>query len=424
VNRPWVAPLVTILAWLRARIFSHDTSAETSWRYTVKRQLRPEERIFAWGILLGLTLFSFSGPMALVRAQEEGSPVAPNAGETETDPAQADPNTREAVAEQMANAALESESEAAERDAPATEPGVDSPRLNLLELALKGGALMIPILIMSLVVAGCAFERAFALRRSRVVPRDWIEKINQLAADPRGFDPHLANRVCQEYPSPAASVLRAALLRTGRPQLEIERAVSETSENEAARLYANVRPISLAVTVTPLIGLLGTVWGMIESFFITASNPIGMNKAESLANGIYIALVTTFAGLAVAIPAAILAHYFEGRIQSLFRTIDQVVQMVLPELIRFEGRAGLDPRHALDEPPAMGAPRRTASGAPQAAPPGSVPGAPSGERPRTDGHHHSAATPRVGHTSPGTGPSAETPLEAPPSPTYTGQPPQ
>ena len=64
----------------------------------------------------------------------------------------------------------------------------------------------------------------------------------------------------------------------------------------------------------------------------------GVNKAEQLAGGIYVALVTTFAGLCVAIPGAVLAHYFEGRIQALFREIDELLLGILPQLERYEGK--------------------------------------------------------------------------------------
>ena len=77
---------------------------------------------------------------------------------------------------------------------------------------------------------------------------------------------------------------------------------------------------------------------MFGPFFHTANLPTGANKAEFLANGIYVALVTTFAGLAVAIPAAVLAHWFEGRIQSLFRELDETLLGLMPQLERFEGR--------------------------------------------------------------------------------------
>ena len=111
-----------------------------------------------------------------------------------------------------------------------------------------------------------------------------------------------------------------------------------TSEREAGKLYANVRWLNLAAAITPLMGLLGTVWGMIRAFHDTTQLSPGQNKADYLAEGIYVALITTLGGLMVAIPAAIFAHYFEGRIQSLFLQIDEMLFSLMPQIERFEGK--------------------------------------------------------------------------------------
>ena len=136
------------------------------------------------------------------------------------------------------------------------------------------------------------------------------------------------------------------LLKTGRPQSEVEHAVAEASEREAGRLYANVRWLNLIAAIAPLMGLFGTVWGMIRAFFDTTQLAAGQNKADFLAQGIYVALVTTLGGLAVAIPAAIFSHYFEGRIQKLFHEIDEMLFNLLPQIERFEGRMRVTP-HSL-----------------------------------------------------------------------------
>ncbi len=220
-----------------------------------------------------------------------------------------------------------------------TEALPPAPSINYLQLFVDTPLwLLLPIVAMSLIVGVFGFERALALRRSKVLPPELVQELGELANEPTGLEPRKAYKVCQTYPSPAASVIRAALLKVGRPHNEVEHSVTEASEREAERLYANVRPLTLAAAVTPLMGLLGTVWGMIEAFFMTASGNVASNKAEQLASGIYTALVTTFAGLAVAIPAAILAHWFEGRILVLFRDIDELLQSILPQLERYEGR--------------------------------------------------------------------------------------
>jgi biopolymer transport protein ExbB len=86
---------------------------------------------------------------------------------------------------------------------------------------------------------------------------------------------------------------------------------------------------------------------MIQAFFVTANLPVGTNKGEVLAEGIYVALVTTFAGLSVAIPASVLAHMFEARILSLLRDIEQTAVALLPQVERYDGQLRADPRHGV-----------------------------------------------------------------------------
>lgn len=212
-------------------------------------------------------------------------------------------------------------------------------QLNWLELVLKqGGIFMIPIGLISLLVVACGVERFIGLRRRKVVPPGLIEELGQLATRPGGLDPRAAYQACQHYPSAAASVVKAALLKVGRPHPEVEHAVALAGEREATRLYANVRHLQLGISVAPLLGLLGTVQGMIVAFFTNVHLEVGQNRAAALSEGIYTALVTTLAGLCVAIPAAILAHYFEGRIQRLFAEIDELLLNMLPQLERYEGK--------------------------------------------------------------------------------------
>ncbi len=209
---------------------------------------------------------------------------------------------------------------------------------SLFDLLYKGGGFMIPILGMSVLVVMFSVERCLGLRTSKVMPPDLIEQLGRLGGAAGGFDPRQAYRICQKYPSAASSVIRAMLLKVGRPHSEVEHAVTEASDREAERLYANVRWLNLAAAVTPLLGLLGTVWGMIRAFHGTTKLLPGENKTEYLAEGIYIALITTLGGLIVAIPAAIFAHYLEGRVQKLFHQIDELLFNLLPQVEKYEGR--------------------------------------------------------------------------------------
>lgn len=212
----------------------------------------------------------------------------------------------------------------------------DVASVDYLQLFFQGGWLMAPIVLMSLIVAAVAIERFLGLRRSHVAPRALTRGLRQMA-ELGDFEPRAANRMCEAHPSSLARVVTAVVSKAGRPHGEVEAAAADALQRESDRLYSNVRTLNLAAAVTPLMGLLGTVWGMIAAFFATATLPLGSNKGQALAEGIYVALVTTFAGLAVAIPAAMLAHYFEGRILRLLRSVEELLLEVLPRLERFEG---------------------------------------------------------------------------------------
>jgi len=227
----------------------------------------------------------------------------------------------------------------------APSPGTPAPprkepeEINFFRLLVWGGWFMVPIAFMSLLGATFAIERAFALRRSRLMPGGLLTELDQLNGSTGGFDPRRADGVCQQFPCAAAAVIRAMLARIGRPHSEVEHAVAEASEREAERAYANVRWLNLCTAVAPLMGLLGTVWGMIVSFHQTTQLAPGQDRAQQLANGIYIALVTTLAGLMVAIPTAILSHFYETRIIAVFHEIDELLFNLLPLVERYEGGA-------------------------------------------------------------------------------------
>ncbi|MCU0983064.1 MAG: MotA/TolQ/ExbB proton channel family protein [Pirellulaceae bacterium] len=228
--------------------------------------------------------------------------------------------------------------------APVTPPSSLFDIGNAFSLAVAGGMWMVPIIGMSLLMVTFAIERGLALRRSRLMPDELVSQLGQLSSGQGGFDPRQAYRLCQQFPCAASSVMRAMLVKVGRPHSEVEHAVSEAAEREAERAYANVRWLNLCTSVTPLMGLLGTVWGMILAFYQTTLLNPGQDRATQLAQGIYVALVTTLGGLMVAIPSAMLAHFYETRIIALFHEIDEMLFNIMPLVERYEGRVRFGPR--------------------------------------------------------------------------------
>ena len=210
--------------------------------------------------------------------------------------------------------------------------------LSFLNLLTRGGWFMVPLGLLSLLVVTIGFERTLFLRREKLFPKQLVNKLALLSRLEGGLDPRKAYQTCQEYPSSASTIIRAALTRVGRPLSEIENAVEESSQREANRLASLGSWLTLAAAVAPLVGLLGTVWGITQAFYDTTQLVEGQNRAEALAQGIYTALVTTMCGLLIAIPAAILAHYFENKIVATINQIQEMIFSLLPQFERYEGQ--------------------------------------------------------------------------------------
>ncbi|MCA9190266.1 MAG: MotA/TolQ/ExbB proton channel family protein [Planctomycetales bacterium] len=214
--------------------------------------------------------------------------------------------------------------------------------LSFFALLRQGGWLMVPLAAMSLLVLAVALERFVALRRAKLFPRGLRREIRRMSEESDPIDPLPLFVAAEKYPSSASRVLKDMLVKTGRPITEAENQISASVQCEADRLYGNVRWLGLAASISPLIGLLGTVWGMILAFYNTTHLGAGKNKAEFLAEGIYVALVTTLVGLAVAIPAAIFAHYFEGQITKMLSKIEGELKGLVPRFEALEGRVRYD----------------------------------------------------------------------------------
>ena len=257
--------------------------------------------------------------------------------------------------------------------------------INILSLLMEGSWFMIPIVLMSLITVTFVVERFLGLRQNRVFPQELNVEVGKLAD--QFFDeqqtlseqerPEAAlkfiqrvNNVCTSLPSVASNVLKVMCESVGRPLGEVESAVVESSEREAEKLYTNVRWLTLSAAVAPLMGLLGTVWGMIRAFHDTTQLLPGQNKADYLAGGIYAALVTTLGGLMVAIPAAIFAHYFETRIQKVFHQIDEFLAELTPatrDLVKPDGSPRVrtlkrSARNSAPQPPPVAAEPPTTAG--------------------------------------------------------------
>jgi biopolymer transport protein ExbB len=188
----------------------------------------------------------------------------------------------------------------------------------------KGGPVMWPLLALSILGVTVAIWRWWALRQvTRNLPGFMRElKARLVARDVAG-----AIAVCEASPSPVASMVKAGLQRYGRSQDDVERALEDASAHELAVLERGLPVLATIAMIAPLLGFLGTVTGMINSFEALAS--VGLNNPAEVAKGISEALITTAGGLIIAIPIQMVYNYFVTRVNALVRNMESAAHVVL-----------------------------------------------------------------------------------------------
>lgn len=205
-----------------------------------------------------------------------------------------------------------------------------------IEVLYALGPFLYPLGLASIIVVWFSIERLVVLRRGRVIPRPFVRRFFEHLEEGK-LDPKSALKLCEESGSPIASIFAHGLRKWGKSSVEVEQAIIDGGERQVSQLRKHLRVLNGASTVAPLLGLLGTVVGMIESFN-TIATKAAMGKSEELAAGIGLALLTTAVGLMIAIPALIMYMYLSGRVDALVIEMDGLAQDLV-DLISAEGLA-------------------------------------------------------------------------------------
>ena len=208
---------------------------------------------------------------------------------------------------------------------------------SIMQMVLNSGAtglsFLIVLILFSLAAVTVGLERAVNTRRDRILPGDFLTDLRALLE--RGdTKPDEFIQLCEKRPSPIANILQAGLLRRGRPVPEVEKSMEDAAAREMAEIRGGIKPLAIVGNIAPLVGLLGTVLGMIIAFR-TASQE-GLGRGELMAQGIYMALLTTAAGLSIAIPCLLLAALYYARVEKHFRAIDTSLMETMPCFARME----------------------------------------------------------------------------------------
>ena len=182
----------------------------------------------------------------------------------------------------------------------------------MLEIVTAGGLLMLPIVLCSIAAMAIVAERLWSLRENKVVPTTLVNQARRLLANERISDDNIGE--LQRH-SPLGRILAVGIAHRNQSRESIKSAVEEVGSHVAHELQRFLNALGTIATVTPLLGLLGTVLGMIQVF--TRITSAGVGNPTELAGGISQALITTAAGLAVAIPALMMYRYFKRRVEGL-----------------------------------------------------------------------------------------------------------
>ena len=218
---------------------------------------------------------------------------------------------------------------------------------SFIELFLKGGWVMYPLLALSLMSAVFIIERLFVLRKAKINVNEFLAKLRKALIVNRSIRD--AVKVCEQYQGPVASIMKAGLLKHGQPREDIEKTIENAALYEMGRLERGLVVIATVANVAPLLGFFGTVWGMIKSFDALAE--AGLSNPGLVAAGISEALITTAGGLAVAIPAQLFYNFFMNRINKFVRDIEASTNMLLETFGEMErGGISADAGGAASEP--------------------------------------------------------------------------
>jgi biopolymer transport protein ExbB len=210
---------------------------------------------------------------------------------------------------------------------------VDQQQVDWVAIIFEGGILMVPIMLVSIVALAITLERFYTLRRASIDTREFMDTMRQVLRQNRLQE---AIEICDETQGPIARIMKAGILRHNRSKEDIREAIEDAGHLEIPRLERYLSALATCANIAPLLGLLGTVAGMIKAFAQIQYKGGDVNPAD-LAEGISNALVTTAAGLSIAIPTLIAYNYFVSRVENMVLEMEISSSELVELLTRHRG---------------------------------------------------------------------------------------
>jgi biopolymer transport protein ExbB len=201
---------------------------------------------------------------------------------------------------------------------------------NVMEFIHKGGFVMYPLLLCSITALAVIIEKALSLRRKKIIVPEIVNVLDNIK---EAGDIGLALSICEKHKGPFANIVRAGLENRRLPREELKEILNDQGRQEAHRLEKGLTILETIAGIAPLLGLLGTVIGILKVFNVISV--MGVGQANAMAGGISEALITTILGLSIGIPTVVVYNYFTNKAETLILEIERHSSRLLKKVTAF-----------------------------------------------------------------------------------------
>jgi biopolymer transport protein ExbB len=201
----------------------------------------------------------------------------------------------------------------------------------MVDLVIKGGWVMYPLLLSSIIALSVIIERFWFLRRKKVLTPEIISVLDQINSPD---DLNLVKSICRKSEGTFSKIVLTSLDNQDLPPEELRILVEDEGRQRVRTLERGLITLETVAAVAPLLGLLGTVFGMIKVFNVIQT--LGVGQAKALSGGISEALITTATGLTIGIPVLIAFNFFRHRTDAFILDMEKHIIILLNKLIRFQ----------------------------------------------------------------------------------------
>lgn len=210
---------------------------------------------------------------------------------------------------------------------------------HVFEFFRKGGFIIYPLLICSIIGLAIVIEKWLVLRKKKVIIPEIVNILDNIKGS---ADIGLALSICEKHKGPFANIIRVGLENRYLPKEEIKESLNDQGRQEVRQLERGLVILETIAGIAPLLGLLGTVIGILKVFNVISA--MGVGQATAMAGGISEALITTIVGLSIGIPAVVGYNYFTNKAEGLIVEIEKYSALLLKKVTSFQTGTSSSPK--------------------------------------------------------------------------------